>query len=415
MHSISHRAAIAAAIALALLAPAPARADSAPQRPPFSQDWTAPDLISADDDWSGVPGVVGYRGDGLTETAGVDPRTVTADGSATPVDVNANRADPAAVGLAAGVTEFALAEPTVAIQGSATADAPHLLFSLDTTGRSAVTVSYVLRDIDASSNADAAQAIALQYRVGAAGDFADVPAGFVADATTGPGLAALRTTVSATLPAAADGQPLVQVRLITANAVGQDEWVGVNDLAVGAVPDRDGDGVGDSGDDCPEVPDPGQTDSDGDGIGDACDAGVPPGPGPGGPPGEPPAGGAPPPSRDKTAPRISRLSVSPKSLRRAGAGVGAPGLIRFTLTERAEVTLLVERVPAAKPAGAPLAVLRVAGHRGRNLLGFRGAPGGRRLPPGSYRLVASAADAAGNRSRAARVGFRVRPAARRAY
>ena len=46
----------------------------------------------------------------------------------------ANRTDPRAVGLAAGVAEFELADPVVAIQGSATASAPHLVMSLDTRG-----------------------------------------------------------------------------------------------------------------------------------------------------------------------------------------------------------------------------------------------------------------------------------------
>jgi hypothetical protein len=39
----------------------------------------------------------------------------------------------------------------------------------------------------------------------------------------------------------------------------------------GEMPDADGDGVPDTADNCPLVPNPGQEDADGDGIGDACD------------------------------------------------------------------------------------------------------------------------------------------------
>ena len=56
----------------------------------------------------------------------------------------------------------------------------------------------------------------------------------MADATTGPGAATLVTPVSAVLPAAADNRPLVQLRILTTNAVGQDEWVGVDDIEVEA-------------------------------------------------------------------------------------------------------------------------------------------------------------------------------------
>jgi hypothetical protein len=105
---------------------------------------------------------------------------------------------------------------------------------LDTTGHVAVNVAYNLRDIDGSS-ADAAQQVALQYRVGSDGSFTNLPAGYVADATE-PSSATLVTPVSVPLPAAADNQPLVQVRVITTNASGPDEWVGVDDISVTAAP-----------------------------------------------------------------------------------------------------------------------------------------------------------------------------------
>ena len=79
---------------------------------------------------------------------------------------------------------------------------------------------------------DAIQAVALQYRVGTAGNFTNVPAAFVADATTGPNLATLVTPVDVTLPAAVENQAVVQLRIITTDAVGSDEWVGIDDIRV---------------------------------------------------------------------------------------------------------------------------------------------------------------------------------------
>jgi hypothetical protein len=191
-------------------------------QPPFAQSWSDTNLITVDDDWSRVPAVVGHRGDGLVAEPGIDPRAVLADGSTTPVDVTANRTDPGAIGLASGVAEFELPNPVVAIQGSATASAPHLVVALDARGRSAISVRLLLRDIDQSA-ADAVEPVAVQYRVGGSGAFANASGGWVADATSGPGEATATTPVTATLPAAADGQPLVEVRVITTDAAGRDE------------------------------------------------------------------------------------------------------------------------------------------------------------------------------------------------
>ncbi|HKZ55875.1 MAG TPA: Ig-like domain-containing protein [Anaerolineales bacterium] len=221
--------ALAAALALGVAA---VRADSSAQALPFSQDWSNTGLITTNDDWSGVPGIIGYRGDNLTSANDVDPQTVIADEST--VDVNANQTSPNTF-ITGGVAEFHIADPAVALQGSGTADAPFLLLHLDTTGLSNITVAYNLRDIDGSSD-NATQQVALQFRVGASGNFTNVPAGYVADATTGPSLATLVTPVSAVLPAAANNQALVQVRIITTNASGNDEWVGADDIYVSGSP-----------------------------------------------------------------------------------------------------------------------------------------------------------------------------------
>jgi uncharacterized protein len=205
----------------------PAGADTTAQSLPFAQDWSNPGLIMIDDDWSGVPGVVGYRGDELTTATGTDPQTITADGSTTPVDVNANQTNPNTFATG-GVAEFHLADPSVALNGSGTADAPHVLVSLATTGFQNITFAYTARDLDGSSD-NAIQQIATQYRIGPSGPFTNLPSGYISDATEG-GLAGATTTVDVTLPAETSDKPLVQLRVITTNAVGNDEWVGVDGI-----------------------------------------------------------------------------------------------------------------------------------------------------------------------------------------
>lgn len=209
----------------------PVYADSTPQTLPFSQNWSSTGQITTDDNWAGVPGVVGFRGDDLTTVTATDPQTILADGSGTPVDVIANQTNPNTQATG-GVAEFdGIANPVVAIQGSGTADAPHIVISVNTTGMSGIVIGYILRDIDGSTD-NAVQPVALQFRVGSTGNFTNIPAGFVADATSGPSLATLVTPVSATLPAAANNQPLVQIRIMTTNAIGNDEWVGIDDILI---------------------------------------------------------------------------------------------------------------------------------------------------------------------------------------
>ncbi|HEX6585045.1 MAG TPA: hypothetical protein VF056_15700 [Thermoleophilaceae bacterium] len=411
-------AGLACSLLIAALAwgTASARAPTDPAPLPFLESWADTGRITVDDDWSGVTGVVGYRGDGLGAEPGTDPRSVTADGSGTPFDVAANRTDPRAVGLAAGVAEFELADPVVAIQGSATASAPHLVMSLDTRGRAGVTVRLTLRDIDATAN-NAVEPVALQWRVGAAGEFATLPGGYVADATKGPGEATQVTRVSVNLPATADGQALVQVRVITTNAPGQDEWIGIDDIEITAARATGGaPGV------CPR-PGPAPLPAPG--------AAPTPGPGPGPQPAPRPA-----PRPPIEAPELTGLELAPATFLPAKRGPAivrrgrAGAALRFRLSRPALVRFEVAPTGGAPEDRAPkvdggrlgpgvdgwrLAPsprepslggrFTVRGRRGLNRLRFSGRVRGRALAAGAYVLSAAAVDRGGRKSATKAVRF----------
>ena len=198
-------------------------------------------LISSNDNWSNVPSVEGYYGQGLTGTHGVDPQTILgtefAGGSLpnNPRQVNANKGNPSAYN-AGGVTEFdSGSHLAIGFQGNVQAN-PYLVFYLNTTGRSNVTFSYDVIDIDGGSN-NAVSPLALQYRVGNSGNFTNIPEGYISDATQGPNLEGLTTSKSVVLPPATWNQAQVQVRLITTNAANTsggstpDEWIGVNNVS----------------------------------------------------------------------------------------------------------------------------------------------------------------------------------------
>ena len=224
-------------------------ANNTPQTLPFTQNWANIGLITTNDNWSGVLGIEGFLGQDLTASTGVDPRSLlTTSTTVNDLDVIANQTNPDTL-TNGGVAEFEITNPTIALNGSGTADAPNIIIYLNTTGQSNISVAYNLRDLDGSAD-NSVQPVALQYRVGSTGNFINVAAGFVPDATTGPSQATLVTPVAATLPAAANNQAQVQVRIITSNAVGNDEWVGIDDINItaGATPaspaalDYNGDG-----------------------------------------------------------------------------------------------------------------------------------------------------------------------------
>lgn len=218
---------IAAVALLSVLTAGRAAADATYQALPFSQDWTNTGLITTNDDWSGVPGILGYLGDtpALTVTGRV-PCSIVGD-STTAVDVIANQTLTSITN--GGVAEFEITDPTIALQGSGTADFPNIQLHLDTRCYNDITVSGNLRDLDGTAD-NAIQGIAVQYRVGTTGPWTNLQC--FADVTTGPSLATAVTPFAALLPAAAENQAQVQVRILTTNAPGNDEWVGVDDLSV---------------------------------------------------------------------------------------------------------------------------------------------------------------------------------------
>ncbi|PKO04788.1 MAG: hypothetical protein CVU41_15630 [Chloroflexi bacterium HGW-Chloroflexi-3] len=196
----------------------------------FFQDWSDPGLITTQDDWSGVTSIIGFRGDGLTNSDGSDPQTILQDDIPGVVDVNANLLNPN-IFTTGGVAEFESIYQTIALSGSGTADAPYIKITLDTTICSDIRVKYTVKDLDGSSD-NAIQPVAMQYRTGGAGNFINVPGAFIPDATTGPGLANKVTTVDVILPDKTNNQSKLEIRIMTANAVGNDEWVGIDDIEV---------------------------------------------------------------------------------------------------------------------------------------------------------------------------------------
>jgi len=68
-----------------------AYANTTAQTLPFSQDWTDGSLIVTNDDWSLVPGIMGYLGTDLTAANDVDPQTVLAPDDPGIPDVIANQ------------------------------------------------------------------------------------------------------------------------------------------------------------------------------------------------------------------------------------------------------------------------------------------------------------------------------------
>jgi hypothetical protein len=140
-----------------------------------------------------------------------------------------------------------------------------------------------------------------------------------------------------------------------------------------------------------------------------------------------------PPARDRTAPRIAALTVTPRrfavatrSPRSARASTAKGATIRYSLSEPARVVFDVERVSSGRRKGhrcvRATRALRKAPHcalkqsvgsltgnsvSGANSLPFSGQIGHRKLKPGHYQLLATPTDAAGNKGASASAQFTV--------
>ena len=207
----------------------------------FSITPASVDQITSNDNWSGVGSVEGYFGQNLTATHGVDPQTVLGTEfpsnqlPSSPTNVAANKGNPSAFN-AGGVAEFdSGAFLAIGLQGNVQSN-PYLVFYVNSTGRSNITISYTVQDIDGGSN-NSVSSLALQYRIGQTGLFTNLPDGYIADVTTG-GIATPSQTKTVELPPAANNQPQLQIRLITTNAANSsggstaDEWIGINNVSV---------------------------------------------------------------------------------------------------------------------------------------------------------------------------------------
>lgn len=198
----------------------------------LTQDWSNSSLLSSSDNWSGVASIRGFSDIAGADGVGTDPTTLT--GESQDLDISANvlkspsKYNPNG-GDKGGVAEFQ-DFGIVALGGGHHADAPNLVFYLDTTDVGApVTVDFDVQDLDSSGH-DSVQQLNVQYRIGEVGNWINVDGGYFGDVTQ-PN-ATPTTHVSVTLPLAALGHEQVQVRIMTTNAAGRDEWIGIDNIVI---------------------------------------------------------------------------------------------------------------------------------------------------------------------------------------
>ena len=144
----------------------------------------------------------------------------------------------------------------------------------------------------------------------------------------------------------------------------------------------------------------------------------------------------PPPPPDITPPSLSQFAMAPDSF--AAAGGSGPSIARkkrkarktgssvsYTVNEAANVTFTVQRQVKGHRKGKKCVVKRKKGKRcklfktlngsfarsstaGKNTFKFTGRLGGKRLRPGSYKLIGTPVDAAGNKGKPQTKSFKIK-------
>lgn len=189
----------------------------------FAQDWEDTGLISANNNWNGVPHLYGYANDRSGSTVDINPQTLTGY-TTTSLNVTANSTNPATT--SGGIFELSGASvggnPTIGLQGASNRDAPYILLRLNTVRCTAAQLQYRLRDLN-PANTTAVQQIDVQIRTPDSGNFTSI--NYHANANNGGVIDA-----SVNLDAAYLGKEKVQIRWMTTNASGNDNMIGVDDI-----------------------------------------------------------------------------------------------------------------------------------------------------------------------------------------
>jgi VCBS repeat-containing protein len=194
----------------------------------YLQDWSTP---SAPTGWADFGNVEGFLSGDVTSSTTNNPSTYLADfNTASFTAASSTGSASAAAFFYNGGNATVGNNPTAALQAGNAADYAAMVFYFDSTGRQNITFSAIIRDIDITDNT--AQPVAVQYRTSATGAWTLIDGSYVADVTSNSPAVGTETTISVVLPALANNQGELQIRVITANQPGNDEMIGVDHIQV---------------------------------------------------------------------------------------------------------------------------------------------------------------------------------------